>query len=92
MIPSDHPVYIFPYNLEDRVKYIIKKIKKIIMESIDYKTKKINDGVFNNKRSTNLVSYQVFFPHKNIFNKYKTELTKLGGILTNDKQWDFLIE
>jgi DNA polymerase III delta prime subunit len=27
MVPANHPIYPFPYNLEDRVDFIIKKIK-----------------------------------------------------------------
>ena len=27
MIPANHPEYEFPYNLEDRIKYILKNIK-----------------------------------------------------------------
>lgn len=30
MIPANHKIYEFPYNLEDRVEYIIKKIKEKI--------------------------------------------------------------
>lgn len=40
MIPKDHPIYPFPYNLEDRVKYTISKIKKIVDREFKFITKK----------------------------------------------------
>ncbi len=40
-IPANHPLYPFPYNLEDRVKYIINKIKSEIKVKLDVKTKTI---------------------------------------------------
>ena len=30
MIPADHPTLSFPYNLEDRVKYILNQVKSIV--------------------------------------------------------------
>ena len=40
MIPKDHPIYPFPYNLEDRIKFIIKNIKSIIHNTSDIIVKK----------------------------------------------------
>jgi hypothetical protein len=40
MIPSNHPIYKFPYNLEDRLDFIKKRIKKEIKIKIDMSTKK----------------------------------------------------
>jgi hypothetical protein len=34
MIPKNHPIYPFPYNLEDRVEYIKNEIHKIIEDDI----------------------------------------------------------
>ena len=36
IIPFDHPNYIFPYNLEDRILYIINSINKILGYKIKY--------------------------------------------------------
>jgi hypothetical protein len=46
MIPTDHPTFIFPYNLEDRVEELVKKIKNEIGSKIDItiKTKKKATG------------------------------------------------
>jgi len=43
MIPADHPVYQFPYNLEDRIDYI-KKLLKEINPKISTETKKTKAG------------------------------------------------
>lgn len=46
MIPIDHPLYPFPYNLEDRVEYNINKIKNELGSKIDInvKTEKKTSG------------------------------------------------
>ena len=46
MIPVNHPKYKFPYNLEDRVDYIIDRIKSQIKYkiNINVKPEKIKDG------------------------------------------------
>ena len=43
MIPADHPIYPFPYNLEDRIKHVIKSVNKLVGRSIDILTKKQKD-------------------------------------------------
>ncbi|AYV79674.1 MAG: SNF2-like helicase, partial [Faunusvirus sp.] len=35
MIPKNHPVYEFPFNLEDRLKYIVKELKFKIKMDVD---------------------------------------------------------
>ena len=43
MIPINHPVYKFPYNLEDRVEYIQKIVKSSIPIKLNYDVKKEKD-------------------------------------------------
>ena len=43
MVPKDHPTLQFPYNLEDRIKYIMKQVNKIANRSVDILTKKEKD-------------------------------------------------
>ena len=45
MVPKNHPQYEFPYNLEDRKDYIVKKVKENIPIKIDIDIKK-NKGEF----------------------------------------------
>ena len=51
MIPSYHPTFPFPYNLEDRIKDTIKKINKIINRKIDIKVNKMKNGIFLDDRN-----------------------------------------
>ena len=49
MVPFDHLQYPFPYNMEDRIKYKLEKIYKIIGYKIDTtvtKKKDKNDNIF----------------------------------------------
>ena len=39
-LPANHPKYPFPYNLEDRIKYIITKIRSEVKHAIDITTTK----------------------------------------------------
>jgi hypothetical protein len=43
MIPSNHPIYQFPYNLEDRLEYIKKQIKEL-NPKIEIDSKKVTKG------------------------------------------------
>ena len=46
MIPANHPVYPFPYNLEDRIDYIKNDIKNINSKiSIDVKKTKVKENI-----------------------------------------------
>lgn len=47
MIPADHPNMPFPYNLEDRIKYTLNKVKDIVEREIDHKVLKGNNGKFD---------------------------------------------
>ena len=41
MIPFNHPTLPFPYNLKDRVKYIMDSINEIIKHKLDITTNKL---------------------------------------------------
>ena len=43
IIPNNHLLYIFPYNLEDRIKYVLNKINNIINFNINHTVKKVNN-------------------------------------------------
>ena len=84
MIPFDHPVYQFPYNLEDRIKYKITKLKSVIDRDIDYKTIKGKNGIFFKEK--NLPSYTIEFTDTKYTQKVKKELEKEGFTLKK-KKW-----
>ena len=70
-IPSNHPDYPFPYNLEDRVRHIIKEIKDKIMN-------KINIDVEHNKDTyiIKITNESILKEKSNILDKYGFKLDK----------------
>ena len=84
MIPINHPIYKFPYNLEDRIKYYIKMINKIVGRSIDILTKKqkdINDNPI----------YELSFNNDKYIKDFLEPIEKIGFKLKNNV-WTCLLE
>lgn len=84
MIPLDHPTYQFPYNLEDRIKYKIKQLNKLVGRSVDVVTKKKKD-------SNDRLVYEMSFSNDKFFSDYKSQIEKIGFKL-QDKLWILIIE
>jgi len=63
MIPANHPQYPFPYNLEDRKDFLIKKINDHtgIKLDINVESKKNQSYMIKFKDSTKLVEFTDFF-------------------------------
>jgi superfamily II DNA or RNA helicase len=76
MIPKDHKIYPFPFNLEDRIKYIISDIKNISSD-IDVLVKKKKDSNDN-------PIYELSFDNNKFIKN--NEMEKLGFKLEN-KLW-----
>ena len=88
MVPFDHPIYPFPLNLEDRIKFKISKIKSIINRDIDYKTVKGSDGEFFDKK--NLPSFIIKFNDSKYTQSVKSDLIKEGFNLEKG-EWSLII-
>jgi len=88
MIPDNHPVYEFPYNLQDRIKYSIKQIIKITNEKLDYETLQENNGSFNsnNYKQKNLPNYIIKIKHSKKLEKYNQDIINIGFELI-DNHW-----
>jgi DNA polymerase III delta prime subunit len=84
MIPINHPIYKFPYNLEDRIKYYIKNINKLAGKSIDILVKKQKD------KKNNFMYEMSFLNDKNI-KEITEEIQKLGFIL-KDNKWICILD
>ena len=76
MIPADHPLYTFPYNLEDRIKYVLQKVKDITQREFEHTVIKNNDGTFNDIK--NLKSYILQIKKNSYIDENKTKMEKLG--------------
>jgi hypothetical protein len=89
MIPSDHPTYMFPFNLEDRVKYFVTKLKSIVERQIDFKTVKGKEGSF--MKETNLQSYTIVFDDNKYTQAVKKELEN-EGFEIKGKKWSIILK
>lgn len=78
IIPKNHEKYKFPYNLEDRVEYIIDQIKQHIKFGIDIDIKEISKG--------NYFEYILKIGSKNFkdLEKFDKLMVSLGGVLEGD--------
>ena len=76
MIPSDHPLYPFPYNLEDRVKFMLQKVKDITEREYTHTVLKSNDGTFNDVK--NLKSYTIEIKNDKYIEEHKVKMEKVG--------------
>ena len=84
MIPFDHPIYQFPYNLEDRVKNRIDTINKLAGQNIDIVIKK------NKDQDKNIIYVLTFNNEKHLLN-IKKDLENIGCKL-DKSQWTLLLE
>ena len=87
MVPSDHPVYKFPYNLEDRLETIKNKVKEL---NVTMKTtkKKYNKASQYYGREYYVLTVTL---NKNTV-ATENEIKKLGGIKTNNGVFIFTID
>ena len=72
MIPADHPIYPFPYNLEDRIKYLKDKVKNLLDYDIEFKLEKEK------------LSYELSFKNNKYIKDNDKKLEKLGFKLNNN--------
>jgi hypothetical protein len=80
MVPSNHPNYPFPLNLEDRVKHMIMSINTIMGYGVDVIVKKHKD-------KEGYMYYEMIFDNKMTHDE---KIKKLGFKLDN-KEWKLVI-
>ena len=76
-IPANHPKYPFPYNLEDRIKYLIGKIRTEIKHTIDITVTKgsVKSGINKGKPF-----YSIVIKKNPKLTEYLEALKKFGAI------------
>ncbi len=84
MIPIDHPIYQFPYNLEDRIKYKMKQVNKLVGRSVDILTKKQKD------KNDNPI-YELTFANDKYFKDLTKEIEAIGFVL-KDNTWKMILD
>jgi len=87
MIPSNHPIYKFPYNLEDRVEFIKKNIKDI-HSKINFETKK--NKLKDDKFTISIIIKEDDILKQNI-NELETIFNKWNAV-KDGKEYKILLE
>ena len=95
MVPTNHPKYLFPLNLEDRVEYIKNKVSNILNQKITFK-----ESVDNKKKNitlsfklTNKPNADDIHKLENIYNKQVNKLVAEMWTVSKDKlSWTTIIE
>jgi hypothetical protein len=88
IIPKNHPTFAFPYNLEDRAKYIVDQIKDKIKFSIDMDVKKIKHSIGDKK---DLIKYNIIIKDSSKLDDFHQLFKSLGGKLEK-KTWTFILD
>ena len=77
MIPKNHPVYVFPYNLEDRKEYIVDSIKEKIKFKLNMSAKDIPTKVDNE----NVLEYKIEIKDSTELKEFSDFLKEIGFTL-----------
>ena len=78
VIPSNHKIYPFPFNLEDRVKDRLTKVKNLVKREFTHQVKKGKNGKFTKLNLKNQISYTIELKNDKYLSENKNELSKLG--------------
>jgi superfamily II DNA or RNA helicase len=90
MVPSNHPKYIFPLNLEDRLEFIKNKVSNILNQKIIFKE------TVDNKKNTITLSFKLtqkptaddIYKLENIYNKDVNKLvTEMWDVSKDKLSW-----
>lgn len=87
IIPDDHPVYKFPYNLEDRTAHIKEKIKEKIKFKFDL-TVETNNKKINGET---VQTYVINIKHNSQLDPFKDFLIELGATKSGTN-WKIIID
>lgn len=91
IVPTNHPKYPFPFNLEDRVNHISKRLNNTLLTNISLDKKKQDGGIFEELRDKSLPKYTVSFAHEKAYEKNTQEIQQLGFSLQGNK-WSMTVE
>jgi hypothetical protein len=86
MIPENHPIFPFPFNLEDRIKYKINEINNLVERDINIST--------NKKTDTKFYYFELTFKNEKFISsneEIKNKLISLGCKLNNN-EWILKLE
>jgi hypothetical protein len=84
IIPHNHSIYEFPYNLEDRIEYIKNNIFNILFKKVNIDVQKLDNGIFENVREKKLVRYELLIKKEQINEKHYEQLENIGFKIDNN--------
>jgi hypothetical protein len=91
IIPSNHSIYNFPLNLEDRIAQIKELINNSLPKNVVFKLEDKKNGIFEGKRNKMFSSYKLSFAYENFHNEFINKLEEFG-LKLNGKEWNIIIE
>jgi hypothetical protein len=91
IIPSNHPKYQFPLNLEDRIEWIKTILGEKIPGSLGMEIKQKKGGIFEDVRDDRFVKYDLTIKSKPEWDIHKDTFVRLGFIL-DGQTWKKTIE
>ena len=91
IIPTNHPVYPFPLNLQDRIQFINKRINHALMTNITLDVSKKDNGIFEGLRDKTLDRYVIGFKHDNAHDTHQAVIGELGFSLKGSV-WEMVVE
>jgi hypothetical protein len=91
IIPSNHPKYPFPLNLEDRIEFIKTILDEKIPGYLGIDIKEKKGGIFEDVRDDRFLKYELTIKSKPEWNIHKDTFVRLGFIL-DGLSWKKTIE
>ena len=91
IIPSNHSIYNFPLNLEDRIDQIKELINNSLPKNVVFKLEDKKNGIFEGKRNKMFSSYKLSFAYDNYHNEFINKLEEFG-LKLDGKEWNIIIE
>jgi len=92
IIPYNHNKFIFPLNLEDRIRYVRDKFNTYEKSKITFNITKKKNGIFLDKRDKNLSSYEVSFTYKDKISKNSQELLDKYNFIKKGNNYTSIFE
>ena len=92
IVPSNHPNYPFPFNLEDRVDHINEKLNDITDKNVSTTVKKDKDGIFMDKRNKDYLKYIIEFKNTKSIASHKRKIEDMGFKLNSNGIWTLIVE
>ena len=92
IIPFNHNKFIFPLNLEDRIRYVREKFNAYEKSKTNFNISKKKNGIFLDKRDKNLISYEVSFTYKDNITKNSEELLNKYNFIKKGNTYTSIFE